>query len=231
MSTTTTNANTNTKPSVATATQALAEAEAKLAAHLSAQAQAEQDARSATAEQQRIEQCIANDDQTVGLDDLTKADTSLRFHNLQATAKGKAAYKAELAVRTAKSAVVMAKLDAGEYGISMDALRADAVALAKKHAKELAAHQAKCDLHNEGVRQLLDDVADTDAVTDDGTGNPASPLAWGHEDGKATNPRWVTVNEERVPVAPSYRIERVQKYTDWVSGHGEAAAEQYCQMF
>lgn len=223
---------TKTKTSVATATKAVAEAEAKHTAQLAAVAKAEQDTATAQAELKRIENGIANDDLSVGLEDLTKADTALRFHKLQAQAKGKAAFKAELAVRTAKTAVVMAKLDAGQYGISRDALRTEAVALATKHAAELAEHEAKCTAHNNGVRALMDDLLHTDASNDEGTGNPASPLAWGHEggQGKAHTPKWVTVNEEPLPLAPDYRIARVLKYTEWVKNDGAAAAEQYCPM-
>ncbi|KQR06436.1 hypothetical protein ASF74_03440 [Arthrobacter sp. Leaf145] len=221
---------TNTKTSVATATKAVVEAEAKHAAQLAAVAKAEQDTAAAQAELKRIENSIANDDLSVGLEDLTKADTALRFHKLQAQAKGKAAFKADLAVRTAKTAVVLAKLDAGEYGISMDALRAEAVKLANKHAAELAAHRAKCDTHNEGLRQLLRDLEDTDAINDSGTGNPASPLAWGHEDGKAHNPQWVSVREEIVPPVRDWRTERVQKYTEWTHKLGEASAAEHCHV-
>lgn len=187
--------------------------------------------RDAAAEISRIEQAIEAGDASISIDDLTKANSELKFYSLTQRAKARAAEAAQDSVREAKTAVVMAKLDAGDYDISKDALRTEAVELAKKHAAELAEHRAKCDAHNKGVRQLLSDLADTDAFNDSGTGNPASPLAWGHEDGRAHNPRWVSVREEVIPLAPDYRVGRVQKYTEWVQGHGDAAAEQYCPMF
>ena len=63
-------------------------------------------------------------------------------------------------------------------------------------------------------------------MNDEGNGHPASPLAWGHEDGKRFKPFWIEVDSEPVPVIPSYRSTSVQERVKWIVGHGaEAAAE------
>lgn len=209
----------------------ITEAEAKHAAVLAEASAAEENVSKAQAELKRIEQCIADDDPTAGLEDLTKADTELRFFKLQLQAKTRAAVKAGGAVRTAKTERILARFEAGEYGIAMDRLTAEGEALASKIAAMLTEHRDKCEAHEDGRRQLLADMKESDAVNDEGTGNPASPLAWGHEDQKRSKPFWVEVNGEPVPfINGDLRPALVQKRAEWIVMSGEEVAAQYASI-
>lgn len=200
----------------------ITEAEAKHSAILAEASTAEENVDEAQAELKRIEQCIATNDPTAGLEELTKADSELRFFKLQLQAKNRAAFLAGGAVRTAKTARIMAKLDAGDYGISMDRMTTEGEALASKIAALLIEHRDKCDAHEAGRRALLADVKDSDAVNDQGTGNAESPLAWGHEDQRVSKPFWIEINGEPVPVVNGeYRVKRVQERAEVIAKHGE----------
>jgi hypothetical protein len=209
----------------------ITEAEAKHAAVLAEVAAAEENVSKEEAELKRIEQCIAADDPSAGLEDLTKADTELRFFKLQARAKAIAAVRAGGAVRTAETARIMARLAAGEYGIDMGGLRAEGEALASKIAGLLGEYREQCEAHEAGRRQLWADMKASDAVNDEGTGNPASPLAFGHEDGKRFKPFWIDVGSEAVPVIESeHRIAAVHRRVEWIVGHGEELAAQHARI-
>lgn len=207
------------------AEQAVTEAVAKHTA-LSAEANSAEDKVSAAqAELRRMEQCIANDDPTAGLEDLTKADTELRYFKLQQQAKARAAVKAEGAVRTARTALILARIETGEYQIAMNRLTAEGEALASMIAGMLSEHRAKCDAHEAGRRALLADIKESDAVNDYGTGNRASPRAWGHEDQKRHKPFWIKINGELVPLVDGhYRVKRVQDRAEIIEKHGEELA-------
>lgn len=214
------------KPTVIQAAESkITEAEAKHAAILAEASAAEESVSKAEAELKRIERCIATNDPTAGLEDLTKADTELRFFKLQLQAKNRAAAFAGGAVATAKTERITARLDAGEYGISMGRLTAEGEALASKIAAMLIEHRGRCEAHEAGRRELLADMKESDAVNDEGTGNAASPLAWGHEDQKVYKPFWIEVNGEPVPfVNGEYRVKRVQERADVIVKSGEEMA-------
>lgn len=190
---------TTTTTATAAAEAKIIEAEVKHAAVLAETNTAEENVNKAQAELKRIERCIADDDPSAGLEDLTKADTELRFFKLQLQAKTRAAVRAGGAVRTARTALILARLEAGEYGIAMDRLPPEAEALAAKIAALVTEHVALCEAHSEGRRRLLADAKESDAVNDQGTGNPASSLAYGHEGQKGHNPIWIEVDGEAVP--------------------------------
>lgn len=215
-----------TKPTaVEAAAIAVTEAEANHAALLAEATTAKDNVTKAEAELHRIEACIGNDDPTAGLEDLTKADTQLRFHKLQLAAKDRAATVANGAVRTARTALILARFEAGEYQISMDRLTAEGEVLASKIAGMLKEHHAKCDAHEAGRRALLADLKESDAVNDQGTGNPVSPVAYGFEDGKAYKPFWIEIHGEPVPsVNGDYRVKRVQDRAELIEKHGEELA-------
>lgn len=224
--------NTKTTPKKSTAielaTSRIAEAEAKHAALLAEVSTAEENVGMAEAELRRIEQCIAAGDPSAGLEELTKADTALRFYKVQTQAKAGARREAEASLRLARTAHVMARLEAGDYGIDMDGLRAEGEALASSIAAELDAYKATCEAHNAAVRQLWTDLAGTDAHnTDNGGGNPASPLAYGHEGSKSYNSKWITVDGVTVPVILDLRIDQITKRVEWIRGHGEEVAAEY----
>lgn len=222
---------TKTPTAIEVAASQITEAEAKYAAVLAEVTTAEENVRKAEAELKRIEQCIASDDPSAGLTDLTKADTELRFFKLQARAKANAAVKAGGAVRTAETAHIMARLEAGEYGIDMGGLRAEGEALASRIAGLLMAYRERCEAHESGRRQLWADLKTSDAVNDQGTGNPASPLAWGHEDGKQFKPFWIEIDSEPVPVTDAgHRMAAVQKRVEWIVNHGEELAAQHISI-
>jgi hypothetical protein len=221
---------TETPAAVEVAASRITEAEAKHAAVLAEVATAEENVSKAEAELKRIEQCIASDDPSAGLEDLTKADTELRFFKLQARAKATAAVRAGGAVRTAETVRIMARLEAGEYGIDMGGLRAEGEALASKIAGLLIEYREQCEAHNAGRLKLWTDAQESDAVNDQGTGNPASPLAFGHEDGKRFKPFWIEVESEPVPVIESYRSTAVQKRVEWIVSHGEELAAEHASI-
>lgn len=208
----------------------ITEAEAKHAAVLAEASTAEENVCKAEAELTRIEQCIASDDPSAGLEDLTKADTELRFFKLQARAKAQAAVRAGGTVRTAKTAHIMARQEAGDYGIDMGGLRAEGEALASKIAWLLLEYGERCAAHEAGRFKLWNDAKASDAVNDQGTGNPASPLAFGHEDGKAFKPFWLEVESEPVPPIGDYRLTAVQKRIEWIVSHGEELAAEHASI-
>lgn len=221
--------NTKTTPKKSTAielaTSRIAEAEAKHAALLAEASTAEENVSKAEAELRRIEQCIASNDPTAGLEDLTKADTELRFFKLQLQAKNRAAELAGGTVRTAKTERILAKFEAGEYGVSMDRLVAEGEALASKLAAMLIEYHDKCDAHEAGRHALWADMKESDAANDEGTGNPVSPLAYGHEDGKRHKPFWIEVDGNPVPmINGDYRVKRVQDRAELIEKHGEELA-------
>lgn len=217
--------------SIDAAESKITEAEAKHAAVLDQSSTAEENVIKAQAELKRIEQCIATDDATAGLEDLTKADTELRFFKLQLQAKTRAAVKTGGAVRTARTELILAGLEAGKYGISMDRLTAEGEALASKIAALLIEHRDRCEAHEAGRVRLWEDMKESDAVNDEGTGNPASPLAYGHEDQKRSKPFWVEVNGEPVPnIHAERRPEAVQKRAEWIVKLGEESAAQYASI-
>ncbi|MBT2594560.1 hypothetical protein [Arthrobacter sp. ISL-72] len=215
------------------AEQAITEAEAKHAALLAESTAAEENVTKAQAELHRIEQCIANDDPKAGLEELTKTDTELRFHKLQAKAKARAARFAGGAVATARTALILARLEAGEYGIAADKLTAEAEALASKIAGLLQDYAAKCDAHNAGRLRLLADAKESDAVNDQGTGNPASSLAHGHEERNHRKPFWIEVDGELVAsdIGTEYRLGRVQERAKLIVEHHEKLAANVIQFF
>ncbi|UYY80750.1 hypothetical protein OIT41_15745 [Arthrobacter sp. YA7-1] len=216
---------TKTSANVASAVKGVSDAEAKHAAAIAELPAIEERVRKADAELKRIEQCIADDEPTAGLDDLTKADAELRFFKLQHQAKSRAATVAGGAVQAARTALVRARLEAGEYGIHMDRLRPEAEALASKIAALLTEHVALCAAHNEGRLRLLADAKESDAANDQGTGNPASSLAWGHEDQKRYKPVWIEVDGEPVPeVHGRGRWEAIQRRAEWIVLFGEEVA-------
>jgi hypothetical protein len=227
------NTKTTTKKSTAieAAESEITEAEAKHSALLAEASAAEENVSKAQAELKRIEHCIATDDPSAGLEDLTKADTELRFFKLQLKAKTQAAVRAGGAVRTARAAHIMARLEAGEYGIQMGRLQAEGEALASRIAALLIEYREQCEAHESGRHQLWADVKESDAVNDDGTGNPASPLAYGHEDGKRHKPFWIEVNGEAVPtISSEYRLGAVQRRAEWIINHGEELAAQHATI-
>lgn len=210
---------------VEAAASAITEAEAKHAELLAEAATAQENVSEAEAELRRIETCIATNDPTAGLEDLTKADTQLRFFKLQNQAKTRAAAVAGGAVQIARTALITARIEAGEYNLHMDRLRPEAEALATKIAALLTEHVALCEAHNEGRRRLLADAKESDAVNDQGTGNPESSLAWGHEDKKRHKPVWIEVDGELVPeVYGPGRWEAIQRRAEWIMKFGEEAA-------
>jgi hypothetical protein len=216
---------TKTAAAIKAAEQAVTEAVAKHAALLQEATTAEEKLSNAQAELCRVEQCIANDDPTAGLEDLTKADTELRFFKLQQQAKARAAANAEGAVRTARTALILARFEAGEYQIAMDRLTAEGEALASKIAAMLSEYHAKCNAHEGGRHALLADLKESDAMNDHGNGNPASPLAWGHEDQKRHKPFWIKINGELVPlVNGEYRVKRIQDRAELIEKYGEELA-------
>lgn len=54
----------------------------------------------------------------------------------------------------------MARLDAGEYGLSMDRMQVEGEALASKIAALLIKHRNKCEAHEAGKHRLLADVSE-----------------------------------------------------------------------
>ncbi|MEV7457985.1 hypothetical protein [Pseudarthrobacter oxydans] len=223
MTTTKTSAKEST--AIEAAATAITNAEAKHAALLAEATIAQENVTKAEAEIRRIETCIANDDLTAGLEDLTKVDTQLRYYKLQNQAKTRAAAVAGGAVATARTALIVARVEAGEYSLHMDRLRPEAEALATKIAALLTEHVALCKAHNEGRVRLLADAKDSDAVNDQGTGNPESSLAWGHEDQKRHKPIWVEVDGK--PVSEIYeagRWEAIQRRAEWIMKFGEETA-------
>jgi hypothetical protein len=230
MSTTKTTTKAKDTAAVEAAASRIAEAEAKHAAVLAEVATAEENVSKAEAELKRIEQCIASDDPSAGLNDLTKADTELRFFKLQARAKATAAVRAGGAVRTAETVRIMARLETGEYGIDMGGLRAEGEALASKIAGLLIEYREQCKAHEAGRLKLWNDMKASDAANDEGTGNPASPLAYGHEDRKRFKPFWLEVNSEPVPVIGDYRLTAIQKRVEWIVNHGEELAAEHASI-
>lgn len=229
MSTTKTTTKAKDAAAVEAAASAITAAEAKHAVLLAEATTAKENVTKAEAELKRIETCIATNDPTAGLEDLTKADTELRFYKLQNQAKTRAAAFAGGAVATARTALILARIEAGEYSLHMDRLRPEAEALAEKIAALLTEHVALCEAHNEGRRRLLEDAKESDAINDQGTGNPESSLAWGHEDQKRHKPVWVEVNHEPVPeVSELVRWEAILKRAQGTMHLGkESAAEIY----
>lgn len=219
--------NTKQPTAIEAAESKITEAEATHAAILAEASAAEESVSKAEAELKRIEHCIATNDPTAGLEDLTKADTELRFFKLQLQAKNRASTFAGGTVATAKTQRIMASIEAGEYGIDMDRLRPKAEALAATIAALLTEHVALCEAHNEGRRRLMTDAKESDAVNDEGTGNPASSLAYGHEDQKRHKPMWIEIDGEAVPeIHERGRWEAIQKHVEWILRNGaEAAAE------
>lgn len=217
-----------TMAAIEAAALAVSEAETKHAAELVALSTAQQNSSAAEVELRRIEQCIAASDPSAGLEDLAKADTAVRFYRVRAQAKAGARREAEAGLRQSRTAHVMARLEAGDYGIDMQGLKAEGEALASRIAAELDAYKATCMAHNAAVAKLWTDLADTDAHNaDNGSGNPASPLAYGHEGGKRYNDQWITVDGVTVPVIRDLRIDQVTKRVEWIRGHGEATAAEY----
>jgi hypothetical protein len=78
---------------------------------------------------------------------------------------------------------------------------------------------------------MLADLKESDAVNDRGTGNPASPLAYGHEEGKAYKPFWIEINGEPVPsVNGEYRVKRLQDRAELIEKHGEELAANVVKL-
>jgi hypothetical protein len=125
----------------------------------------------------------------------------------------------------------MARLEAGQYGIAMDRLTAEGEALASKIATMLIEYRDKCEAHTAGRIRLWEDVNESDAVNDEGTGNPVSPLAWGFEDQKRSKPFWIEVNGEPVPfINADLRPASVQKRAEWIVKLGEEVAAQHASI-
>lgn len=223
---------TKTSTAVAAAVEGVSEAEAKHAAAVAELPAIAERVRKADAELKRIEQCIADDDPSAGLEDLTKADTELRFHKLTEQAKKKALVKSSAKVRLARTAAILARMEAGEYDIQMNRLRPEAEALATKIAALVAEHVRQCEANNVGRVQLLEDAKESDATNQQGTGNAESRLSWGHEDGKKHKPVWIEVNGEQVPVIHlGGRQEAILGRAEWIVKFGEESAAEYKSIY
>ncbi|MFE4077976.1 hypothetical protein [Paenarthrobacter sp. YIM B13468] len=213
MSTTTNN--------VKTTSANLKAAETKLAETMTALTTAGMGVVNAANEIRRIQSAIEAGDDSIQLDDLTKANAELNFYQLKQQAKARAVEAAQQAEREAKSAHVVARVESGEYGLSADALRTEGEALAQQIATMLADHKAKCEAHNAARARLMADVKE---ITKGGETEGAA-LAWGKE---FMMPDWVSVNGERVRYVYDSRVETVAKRaTQTVALGEEFAAEHY----
>lgn len=176
---------------------------------------------------ERIERDITSGNADVTPEELADANSKLQYFTLRQRAQATAVETAQDALRQAITAQIMTRIEDGSYQIHMDGLQSEGQALAEQIAALLTAYKEKCEAHNAARRQLLADVLESDAVNNDGVGNPHSPLVWGHENGGTHNPKWITVHGEQVPALSPFQVDRVAKHAAMIVSSGVPYAKEH----
>lgn len=155
-----------------------------------------------------IEKCIAAGDPRAGLEDLMKADSAKRFHELAAIGKTNAARVTDVALRDAKSALLISDIE-NDGRIVLDDVNERGLALAKEIAPMVTAFRELYTKHNEARLEAIERASETsahDAVN--GWGSTLSRIVFGkqhlNQNARRSEPEFIELDDQPIKFLPEH---------------------------